>query len=80
MIGWDEVEAIADELGERYRAIPIFAVGTGLRPEEWIALTRSDVDREARLIRVCKRYTDGQIEQGTKTVPERFVPLRARVL
>ena len=33
-----------------------------------------------RLIRVCKRYTDGRIEQGTKTVPERFVPLRARVL
>jgi integrase len=41
---------------------------------------RGDIDREARLIRVCKRYTDGRIEQGTKTVPERFVPLRARVL
>lgn len=77
---WDEVGAIADELGERYRAIPLFAVGTGLRPEEWIALERSDIDRDARLIRVCKRYTDGRIEQGTKTVPERFVPLRQRVL
>jgi integrase len=77
---WAEVDAIAYELGERYRAIPVFAVGTGLRPEEWIALERSDIDREARLIRVCKRYTDGRIEQGTKTVPERFVPLRARVL
>ncbi len=77
---WTEVDAIADELGERYRAIPVFAVGTGLRPEEWIALERDDIDREARMIRVCKRYTDGRIEQGTKTVPERFVPLRARVL
>jgi integrase len=77
---WTEVDAIADELGERYKAIPLFAVGTGLRPEEWIALERSDIDRDARLIRVCKRYTDGRIEQGTKTVPERFVPLRQRVL
>ena len=77
---WTEVDAIVDELDERYAAIPVFAVGTGLRPEEWIALERSDIDREARLIRVCKRYTDGKIEQGTKTVPERFVPLRARVL
>jgi integrase len=77
---WAEVDAIAYELDERYRAIPLFAVGTGLRPEEWIALERGDVDRDARLIRVCKRFTDGRIEQGTKTVPERFVPLRQRVL
>ncbi len=77
---WEEVFAVADELDPRYRAIPIFAVGTGLRPEEWLALERSDIDREARLVRVCKRFSGGQLKQGTKTVPERFVPLRARVL
>lgn len=77
---WSEIDAVADELDERYRAIPLFAVGTGLRPEEWIALERSDIDREARVVRVCKRYSDGLLKPGTKTVPERFVPLRQRVL
>jgi integrase len=77
---WAEVDAVSEEIDQRYAAIPIFAVGTGLRPEEWIALERSDIDREARLVRVCKRFTDGELKQGTKTVPERFVPLRARVL
>jgi integrase len=73
---WDEIEAVCEELDERYRAIPIFATGTGLRPEEWIALERADVDREARLVRVCKRFSGGELKQGTKTVPERFVPRR----
>lgn len=77
---WDEVDAICDELDPRYRAIPVFAVGTGLRPEEWMALERSDIDREARLVRVSKRFSSGALKQGTKTMPERYVPLRARVL
>jgi integrase len=42
---WADVEAIADKLDKRYAAIPVFAVGTGLRPEEWIALERADIDR-----------------------------------
>src|SRR5439155_16397483 len=33
---WQELEAVADELDPRYAAIPMFATGTGLRPEEWI--------------------------------------------
>jgi hypothetical protein len=31
------MDAIAGELHPRFAAIPVFAVGTGLRPEEWIA-------------------------------------------
>src|SRR6266540_3969745 len=31
---WPEVEAVAEELDKRYRAIPFVATGCGLRPEE----------------------------------------------
>jgi integrase len=77
---WAEIEAVDGELDELYRGIPEFATGTGLRPEEWIALEPADIDRENRLVRVCKRYSGGELKQGTKTVPERFVPLRQRAL
>ena len=38
------------------------------------------MDRDARIVRVCKRYPGGLLKPGTKTVSERFVPLRQRVL
>jgi integrase len=76
----DEIEAVAVELDPRYRPIVTFAVGTGLRPEEWCALERSDVDRDAGLVHVRRRFTRGELKEGTKTVPERAVPLRQRVL
>jgi len=41
-----ELEAIAKELSPMYRALPIFAAATGLRPEEWIPLERRDLDRQ----------------------------------
>ena len=77
---WDEIEAITDELDPRYAAIPAFATGTGLRPEEWIALERADVDREKRAVHVRRRFSGGELKPGTKTEPERAVPLRQRVL
>jgi integrase len=78
---WDEIEAVADELDARYSAIPVLAVGTGLRPEEWIALERSDVDREAGVVHVRRRYSGGELKDGGKTAGSvRVVPLRLRVL
>jgi integrase len=40
----EDVEAVADELAAEYRLIPILAAWTGLRPEEWLALERGDID------------------------------------
>jgi integrase len=78
---WEEVEAVAEELDPRYAAIPIFAVGTGLRPEEWIGLERGDIDVEKRLVYVRRRSTRDGIKEGGKTAGSvRAVPLRQRVL
>ena len=44
----DELDAIGLELPPTYATLPMFAAATGLRPEEWQALERRDVDRNAR--------------------------------
>jgi integrase len=45
-----DVESVADELAAEYRLIPILAAWTGLRPEEWLALERGDIDRKAKAV------------------------------
>lgn len=78
---WDEVRAVADELDERYRAMPIVLVGTGLRPEELLGLHRADVDRKAGLLRIERRYSGGMLKPGGKTPGSvRNVPLRKVVV
>jgi integrase len=75
---WEEIEAVAEELGP-FGAIPIFAAGTGLRPEEWRALSRRDVDGEAVTVR--RTFSGGELrEYGKTSRSRRRVPLRARVL
>jgi integrase len=59
----------------------VFAVGTGLRPEEWLALERRDVDRAAGVVTVERVYTQGRLKPCAKTSRQRRrVPLRQRVL
>lgn len=78
---WEEVEAVAVELGPRFGPIAVFAAGTGLRPEEWVALERRDVDREARVVTVERVYTQGVLKEPAKSSRQRRrVPLRQRVL
>jgi integrase len=74
----DEVEAISAELGPGAH-IPLFAAWTGLRPSEWIALERGDIDRDAGLLRIRRVYTDRQVKHyGKQDRSLRAVPLPER--
>jgi integrase len=76
---WEELERLAEELPPERRSLPILVAGTGLRPEEWIALTRADVDTKAGVLHVRRVYTDGQVkEYGKQSRSIRRVPLRRR--
>jgi integrase len=75
----DELDLVADELEEPYKPIPVFAALTGLRPCEWAALERRDVDREAGVVTVRRTVVDGQTKPYGKTERSlRAVPLPAR--
>jgi integrase len=78
---WEQVRAVADELDSRYAAIPVVGVGCGLRPEELFGLHRSDVDRQAGLLHVRRRFSGGMVKEGGKTEGSvRAVPMRAVVV
>lgn len=78
---WDDVDAIAAELTERYRPIPAVLVGSGLRPEELYGLEWRDVDLQAGVLSVERVYTQGVLKPCKKSDRQRRrVPLRARVV
>ena len=78
---WEEIEAVAVELGSRFGPIAVFAARTGLPPEECVALERRDVDRDNRVVTVEHVYTQGVLKQPKKSSRHlRRVPLRQRVL
>jgi integrase len=77
---WDEVEAVAEELGP-WGPVAVLAAGTGLRPEELFALEWRDVDRRANVVHVRRAFTRGRLKEWGKTErSRRRVPLRDRVL
>jgi integrase len=81
IFSWHELELLVAELRPLHRAIPIFAAGTGLRPAEWIALERKDVDRQRRVLSVQRVFTGSKVSEYPKTDrSRRRVPLRSRVL
>jgi integrase len=76
-----ELDAIAAELHPRWRPLPTFAAATGLRPEEWQALQRSDLDRSAGVLNVRRTVSSGKVVELAKTSrSRRQVPLSPRAL
>jgi integrase len=60
---------------------PAFAAATGLRPEEWQAIERRDVDRRDRVLNVTRTVSSGEVTELGKTGgSRRQVPLSGRAL
>jgi integrase len=76
-----ELEAIAAEMSPQYQPLPAFAAATGLRPEEWQALERRDIDRHAGVLNVLRTVSDGEVvELAKNSRSRRQVPLSRRSL
>jgi integrase len=77
---WDEVDAVAAELGP-FGPIAVFCVGTGVRPEEAFGADWSDVDLEAGVFTITRAYAKAKLKTYAKTVrSRRRVPIRAKVI
>jgi integrase len=77
---WAELEAVAANLAPRYRPMVIFAAATGLRPAEWLALERRDVDRQTHVVYVRRSFTKGRLKCTKTEASCRAVPLQAIAL
>jgi integrase len=77
----EEIGKVATELGRVYGPMIRFAAGTGMRPEEWSALERQDVDRAAGVVHVARTHVEGVTKAYGKTSASvREVPLSAAAL
>jgi integrase len=76
-----EVDAIGVELSVQYQSLPMFAAASGLRPEEWMALERRDVDRSSGVLNVRRTVSSGEVVELGKTArSRRQVPLSTRAV
>jgi integrase len=86
VFSFDELEGIAAELSAIYRPMPAFAAATGLRPEEWAALARGDIDRRAGQIHIHRTISEDEhgrkllVDLAKTNVSRRQVPLSKRAL
>jgi len=77
---WAELDAVSANLAPRYRPMVIFAAATGLRPAEWLALERRDIDPQARVVYVRRSFTKGRLKCTKTEASRRAVPLQAIAL
>jgi integrase len=77
---WAELDAVAANLAPRCGPMLIFAAATGLRPAEWLALERRDIDRQARVVYVRSSFTKGRLKCTKTEASRRAVPLQTIAL
>jgi integrase len=77
---WVELEALAEAIGPRYGPMILFAAATGLRPAEWTAVEKRDIDRKERVVYVRRSFTRGELKIPKTEASMRAVPLQARAL
>ena len=77
---WAALETVAAAIGPRYGPMILFAAATGLRPAEWLALEKRDIDRKERVVYVRRSFTRGELKIPKTEASTRAVPLQARAL
>ena len=77
---WQQVEAVAAQLGPVYAPMVTFAAATGLRPSEVFGLEQRDVDRAAGVVYVRRAYANGRLKHTKTRLSTRAVPLQAKAL
>jgi integrase len=83
-----EIDRLAAELGYEpgsghvsvYGIAVVFAAETGLRPGEWIALERRDLDLAGRAVTVARAFSDGRLKDAKTLGSHRRMPLSQRAL
>lgn len=76
---WEEVEAVAHELGP-FGPLAVFCVGTGVRPEEAFGAEWRDVDLGAGVVTIRGAFAKGRLKSYPKTArSRRRIPLRRKV-
>ena len=77
----EELGRVVGELGGAHGSLVAFAAETGLRPCEWLALERRDVDKSGRVLYVEREHVAGETKAYLKTTASRrSVPLTAKAL
>jgi integrase len=77
---WQQIDAVAEQLGPVDGPMVVFAAATGLRPSELFALEQRDVDRAAGLLYVRRAYANGRLKHTKTRLSNRAVPLQAIAL
>lgn len=77
---WQQIRALARQLGPVYGPMIVFTAATGLRPSELFALEHGDVDLEAAVIQIRWAYANGRVKQTKTRLSRRAVPLQAIAL